>query len=51
MKPGTIVAYFPVECAISEKFLSANNLYERGEFEKNANAEEIKALIAANQPA
>ena len=45
MKPGTIVAYFPVECAISEKFLSANNLYERGEFEKNANAEEIKALI------
>lgn len=45
MKPGTIVVYFPVECAISQDFLSANNLFERGEFERNANAEEIKTLI------
>ena len=45
MKPGTIVVYFPVECAISQDFLSANNLYERGEFFRNANAEEVKALI------
>ena len=39
-KPGDIVVYFPVESAISEKYLSANNLYERGEFELNSNAEE-----------
>lgn len=45
MKPGTVVVYFPVECAISQDFLSANNLYERGEFFRNANAEEVKALI------
>lgn len=45
MKEGDIVAYFPVETSICEKFLSANNLYERGEFERNANAEDIKALI------
>ena len=45
MKPGTIVVYFPVECAISQDFLSANNLFERGEFFRNANAEEVKAMI------
>lgn len=45
MKPGTIVVYFPVECAISQDFLSANNLYERSEFFRNANAEEVKSLI------
>ena len=45
MKPGTVVVYFPVECAISQDFLSANNLYERGEFFRNANAEEVKTLI------
>ena len=45
MKPGTIVVYFPVECAISQEFLSANNLFERSEFYRNANAEEVKALI------
>ena len=44
-KPGDIVVYFPVETSICEEFLSANNLYERGEFERNANAEEIKDLI------
>ena len=45
MAPGTIVVYFPVECAISPDFLGANNLFERSEFERNANAEEIKSLI------
>lgn len=45
MKPGTIVAYFPVESSLCEGFLSANNLYERSEFERNANAEEVKSLI------
>ena len=33
--PGDIVVYFPVESVISSKYLSANNLYEMGEFERN----------------
>lgn len=45
MTPGTVVVYFPVECALSPEYLGANNLFERGEFERNANAEEVKALI------
>ena len=45
MKVGDIVLHFPVECCISEKFLSANNLYERAEFERNSNAEDVKVLI------
>lgn len=44
MKKGDIVVYVPVESALSEKFLSANNLYEIGEWEKNANANEIGIL-------
>lgn len=44
-KEGDIVVYFPVECAISEMYLSKNNLFERSEFERNANADEVKALL------
>ena len=43
---GSIVVYFPCETSISEKYLSANNLYEQSEFEKNSNAQEIKELTA-----
>ena len=43
--PGDIVVYFPVESVISSKYLSANNLYEMGEFERNANADEVKAIL------
>lgn len=46
MKKGDIVVYVPVESALSEKFLSANNLYEIGEWEKNANAPEIGIMMA-----
>lgn len=42
---GSIVVYFPCESSISEKYLSANNLYEQSEFEKNSNAEEVKKLL------
>ena len=45
MKPGDLVVYFPCESCICEKFLSANNLYERSEFEKNSNSDEVKKLI------
>lgn len=44
-KPGDIVIYFPVESSISPKYLSANNLYEISEFERNSNAEEVKAIL------
>ena len=46
MKTNDIVVYVPVESALSEKFLSANNLYEIGEWEKNANAPEIGIMMA-----
>lgn len=44
-KPGDVVIYFPVETSICQEFLSANNLYERPEFFRNANADEVKELI------
>lgn len=44
-KEGDIVVYFPVETSICEQYLSANNLYEIGEFERNSNAEEVKEIL------
>ena len=44
---GDIVVFFPMETAICEKFLSANNQYGISDYEKNANAEEVKALMDA----
>lgn len=44
-KEGDIVVYFPVECAINQMYLSANNLFERSEFERNANADSVKEYI------
>lgn len=35
MKVGDIVVYFPLECAISEKYLSKNNLYSINCWRKN----------------
>ena len=43
-KEGDIVVYFPCETSISEKYLSANNLYEIGEYDKNSNASIIEPL-------
>lgn len=45
-KEGDIVVYVPVESAICDGFLSANNLYEIGQWEKNANHAEVGALLA-----
>mgnify|MGYP003307185292 CR=1 FL=1 len=45
MKVGDLVVYFPCESCICEKFLSANNLYDRSNFELNSNAEDVKKLI------
>ena len=45
-KPGDIVVYVPVESEICEEFLSANNLYEISEWEKNVNHDEVGILMA-----
>ena len=45
-KEGDIVVYVPVETAICDEFLSANNLYEIGEWERNANHDEVGVLLA-----
>ena len=45
MKPGDTVVYFPVETAICEQFLSANNLYEMSEAHRNSNFTEVEELI------
>lgn len=49
---GDIVVFFPMESAICEKFLSANNQYGISDYEKNSNAEEVKTLMdaAMNEP-
>lgn len=46
VKEGDIVVYIPIETAICEKFLSANNLYELGEWKLNSNALEVGELVA-----
>lgn len=45
MKVGDLVVYFPCESCICDKFLSANNLFDRSNFERNSNADEVRKLI------
>lgn len=44
-KEGDIVVYVPVETAICDGFLAANNLYEISEWERNANHVEVGELL------
>lgn len=44
MKEGDIVIYCPIETVLHKDFLSANNLYEMGERDRNANFEEVQKL-------
>ena len=46
MKEGDIMFYAANETALNEKFLSVNNLFEIGCRDMNANAEEVKAIMA-----
>lgn len=46
MKPEDIVIYVPVETAICPEYLSKNNDYEIGEWERNSNANEVGVLLA-----
>lgn len=45
---GDIFLYASNECALSKKFLSANNLFEIGCAELNSNAGEVKPLLEAS---
>lgn len=45
---GDIVVFIPIESCICEKFLSVNNLYGIGDYEKNANAEEVASLMESS---
>lgn len=46
MKVGDIVVFFPVGCCISEKYLGANNLYERSSAARNSNYDDFCKLQA-----
>lgn len=48
-KVGDIVVFFPQESCICEKFLSINNQYSISDYERNANADEVNALIEASK--
>lgn len=50
-KPGDIVVYFPVESSICEKYLSANNLYEFSEANRNSNFAEVEQLVKSAEEA
>lgn len=45
VKEGDVLMYAPIETVLHTGFLSANNLYEIGEYGKNSNGEEVGALI------
>lgn len=45
VKEGELYFYASNECQLNEKFLSVNNLFEIGNYELNANFEEVDALL------
>lgn len=49
VKEGMLMFYAPNESQLNHDFLSANNLYEIGCYEKNQNCSEVEALINANK--
>lgn len=46
VKEGDILFYASNECQLNSTFLSLNNLFEISERDRNANAEEVNALMA-----
>lgn len=46
VKEGQIMFFAPQETALNLKFLSVNNQFELGEYELNANADEVRKLKA-----
>lgn len=47
VKEGDLMFYASNECQLNEKFLSANNLFDIGCYEKNGNAKEVNELLEA----
>lgn len=50
VKEGDVMLYAANETQLNEKFLSSNNLYEISCREKNANAEEVAAIMKEYEP-
>lgn len=50
VKEGDIMIYAANETQLNERFLSVNNLFEISCREKNANAEEVAAIMAEYEP-
>ena len=50
IKEGDVMIYAANETQLNERFLSVNNLFEIGCREKNANAEEVQAIMKAYEP-
>ena len=47
--PGTILFYASNETQLHKDFLGANNLFESGSYELNANAKEVEPYIVKNK--
>lgn len=45
VKEGQIMFFAPMETALNATFLSVNNQYDLGEYERNLNVKEVKALL------
>ena len=50
VKEGDIMVYAANETQLNERFLSINNLFEIGCRDKNANADEVAAIMAEYEP-
>lgn len=50
VKEGDVMIYAANETALNERFLSVNNLFEISCREKNANANEVSAIMAEYEP-
>lgn len=48
VKEGDFLFYASNECQLNEKFLSVNNLFEIGCYEKNSNCKEVNELLEAS---
>lgn len=49
VKEGQLYFYASNECQLNEKFLSVNNLFEIGNYELNANKEEVAELLRLSE--
>lgn len=45
IKEGDVLIYAPIETQLNEEFLSANNLFEIGNFTLNSNSNEVSKLL------